>query len=874
MRVVKENYIELMQLLVSRGADYNYKKLTHGKSSSLGFVASEEMLDILMSYGFKISDCKQGSNIPDLYTTSSAKVLKKAIELGLDLTQKNEDGMGIQHMIAFFCDVECLQILQNAGVDLSMRSNVKRSTSTSGITPAAYAFSSGKLEAFAMLLEHDIKEGKFCSEDYHDFLLQAINRLDKETQGKKEITLKKCDLLFSKSNLQELFFYKRRNKSQFDNILIRILQEDKPSLEGLELILKHIDLKNEKNKEYVNDALQTAASKGYNEHVEMLLKYGADVHYTQKLKSGHMLNAIHNSILYGGNVKTVQLLKEYGADLKYVEDKEKESLLHTAVSEAKLEIVKFLIAEGCEVNAANKLGRTPLMNALHLYDKKLEKSIQEIRQLLLGAGGDLQRIDTNRNNAFHMAFSYANSKVTNITCSQCSIETLEQLHAAGVDINARNTAANTPLMFALCAGANYEIIKWLIDKGAEIKPEDKIFEKAAAAADVQTLELLYKEGDAISYKALECAIRGRNIAAFKWLVGKVQNLQQDSSTLLVSAMQHLTEEVLEILAAHKIHFNYDQSDSFNLHFAALSHGKKNIAEWLVKNRANKRRKKDESDVMDTTEDDAMDTAVLPSDNTAEFLQRYGVDINATNQQGETILMLNCKYNHVNYTSIQDFIDSGGNINALDKAGRNALWYAIQLVKKGLDKQKIQILIEHGITDIPAEGSPDREIKMEALTKAVIKAIECQDIETLKLIKEHQPSVFVNNNKLLPACCATNVQCLEFLAEAGLNLCARDEHNNNLLHLTTAHVQSIYKESEINQLANVICHLLQTYPDLLSQLNNEKKVPHFTASTTMDLDLSKLELTRDSNIISISNNIKYVIGHEKKVRNQAKNNPQP
>lgn len=85
-----------------------------------------------------------------------------------------------------------------------------------------------------------------------------------------------------------------------------------------------------------------------------------------------------------GNIPIMRLLLELGADVNLRTQSEGDTALHIAVMNSNIEMVRALLAGGAEVNATDRLLRTPLLRASGIGNL-------QIMQTLVSAGADVDR---------------------------------------------------------------------------------------------------------------------------------------------------------------------------------------------------------------------------------------------------------------------------------------------------------------------------------------------------------------------------------------------------------------------------------------------------------------------------------------------------
>jgi len=121
-----------------------------------------------------------------------------------------------------------------------------------------------------------------------------------------------------------------------------------------------------------------------------------------------------------------------------------------ATGDTKRELLRKLISEGCDVNARDNYGFTPLMEAARYSDG------YETATLLLAAGADPLARSTYGSTALHVA----------AINREADPRIVELLVSAGVNVDAHNAAGNTPLIEAVEFGSP-GMIGALLDAGAD-----------------------------------------------------------------------------------------------------------------------------------------------------------------------------------------------------------------------------------------------------------------------------------------------------------------------------------------------------------------------------------------------------------------------
>ena len=166
-----------------------------------------------------------------------------------------------------------------------------------------------------------------------------------------------------------------------------------------------------------------------------------------------------DSALNGDLAKIKQLVEQQGVDVNAQYSSTGGTALMYASLRGHLEIVKYLISKGADVNAKNDDGWTALMYASlrgHL----------EIVKYLISKGADINAKNDNGLTAL-MAASGDKGKLEIIKALVEGKGGLLSVFSKGADVNAQDDNGETALMRA-CANGKLEIVKYLISKGADV----------------------------------------------------------------------------------------------------------------------------------------------------------------------------------------------------------------------------------------------------------------------------------------------------------------------------------------------------------------------------------------------------------------------
>lgn len=146
--------------------------------------------------------------------------------------------------------------------------------------------------------------------------------------------------------------------------------------------------------------------------------------------------------------------------------------LFSAIRDADLKAVRALLSKGADTNAKDEDGLTPLMFAA-MY------AGADCMETLLAKGADPN--------------AQSNTDVTALMLAIRQQEKIRLLLLSGADINARSKEGHTALSLSVGMGASEEVVRLLLDKGADLKVGN-LLGAAARAGDVNIVKLLLAKG--------------------------------------------------------------------------------------------------------------------------------------------------------------------------------------------------------------------------------------------------------------------------------------------------------------------------------------------------------------------------------------------
>ena len=158
------------------------------------------------------------------------------------------------------------------------------------------------------------------------------------------------------------------------------------------------------------------------------------------------------------------------------------TFLHLAADNGNIEVLKYLVSQGANVNVKDNYGRTPLQVAVN-------KNNLEMVEYLISHGADVNVKDSFSKSPLHDAASIGN------------IETVQILISHGAQINAKDKINKTPLHHSVEKG-HKKITQYLISKNGVVNTKDDRgkypLHYAASFGDLEQVKYLISKGAAVN----------------------------------------------------------------------------------------------------------------------------------------------------------------------------------------------------------------------------------------------------------------------------------------------------------------------------------------------------------------------------------------
>lgn len=266
--------------------------------------------------------------------------------------------------------------------------------------------------------------------------------------------------------------------------------------------------------------------------------------------------------------------------------------LITAVIEGNLQVVKFLLEKGADVDTPAKAtkrstqyaGYTPLSMAMMTkkFNSRREKNRPAIIRLLILRGADLNHKSEDENSATLF-----------LPVTEDGLELIELFHEHGADLDQENRWGETLLKQALDE-TSFEVSTFLLSKGADINSPCINLNAYMHKNDNATIDFLLannfdlnkQKKDTFSGKAplplIYACEKGRADYVEKLIAhgADVNPVSPQGAIPLFSAIKSGSLEIVKILLDNGADINYQTINGMNAFMLASTSGRKDIADYL------------------------------------------------------------------------------------------------------------------------------------------------------------------------------------------------------------------------------------------------------------------------------------------------------
>ena len=399
------------------------------------------------------------------------------------------------------------------------------------------------------------------------------------------------------------------------------------------------------------DAITADCSKDV---LQAIISHGADLNATNKSNETALMRACRM-----GNEDAISVLLNAGADPN-IAHADGYISLHGAIKKGcSKEVLEAIISHGADVNATNKANNTALMCAC------LDGNIDAI-YVLLQAGADPNIAHANGNTCLHIAIGKG-----------CCKDVLEAIISHSADVNATNKSNETALMFA-CWEGNIDALNVLLhgvpDPSTTVAIGNTCHVNAKNKNNETALILACEKGNKYAINVLLNAGADSNIAD-----------AYGETCLHCIARNDCCTEVLQAIISHGADVNATSKKNVTALMLACVDMNADAINELLKAGA-------DPNIADDKGATCIHHAVFDgcSKDVLEIIVNHGGDVNVTNKNNRTTLILACKKG--NNDAINVLFNAGADPNIIDANGATCIHYA---VVEGCSKDVLEIIVNHG-----------------------------------------------------------------------------------------------------------------------------------------------------------------------------------
>lgn len=306
---------------------------------------------------------------------------------------------------------------------------------------------------------------------------------------------------------------------------------------------------------------------------------------------------------------------------------------------------------------------------------------------------NLQRMNKNKDQAIFIAIQDNN------------LQNVKQALKMNNNIEVRNSLGETPLLTA-CQRSNLDIIKFLVEKGANIKAidnrGDSVLHKALGFwfttnpkdSKLSVIQYLVDNGadvnvrDNIGNSPILEAVNANSVEIMDYLISKGANIKDKNKAgnhalILAVSNARVTPEMIKYYTSKGISINAANNNGETALTYAIRRGNQmpnfSLINLLAENGANINTKDKEGKTIlmyaAATEPRTSPIAEWKQTgpNSVDALIKKGLPVNATDNTGKTALMYAAEAN--NCANVLALIKAGAIVNQEDKNGKSAIFYA-------------------------------------------------------------------------------------------------------------------------------------------------------------------------------------------------------
>lgn len=555
-RLARKNCLESMQLLQSINKEKSITRDFKGRTAL--YIAGEQKNEKMLRY-----------------LEQSGQGIKEELEAFQSSSLHLASSWGDSEVVEFLCN--------KSQVSLTDKDE-------KGRTPLYCSAEKGEIDVMCFLIKKmSEEEGKEVYKEAIDLaiqkkdervihnlickeVLQRISFLREEVESFLEKAIRGGDL-----NIFIFILRVYKEKKELEEPLIKKWAElsvQEKSYEILNYLIAHVKYSNYFSfvVENQTDIFKISCQKRWKNIVQFYLDAERQPYWKIKLE---LIEASQN-----GSKKIVKRLlaeAEKNEEKKEFEELKKD-LLEYAIGDNHIDVVKFLVKQGVNVNQISRVGYYyPLTKAC------LKKSV-EVVEILIKAQADVNKIDSDRGSALVYACQKSNNE-----------KIVRLLVEAQADVNQENELKVYPLLSSTCNN-DRSIVRFLLSKGANPDltddPHLNVFRKSWELGYLGITEELLKNGAKFSVNLekkkdsylIEACRQGYKKIVHEFIKRNPQKVHDyrdiNNRSLLDIASLNGRSEVVQVLLQEKVCSGLEEKDKSSLLYAVLFEGYLGVADQL------------------------------------------------------------------------------------------------------------------------------------------------------------------------------------------------------------------------------------------------------------------------------------------------------
>ncbi|XP_076435297.1 uncharacterized protein LOC143275206 [Babylonia areolata] len=462
----------------------------------------------------------------------------------------------------------------------------------------------------------------------------------------------------------------------------------------------------------------------------------------------------------------MQLLLLQGMTSVNDKDREGRTGLLVACSKGHEDIAELYIELGADVNVLAPPLKFPLFGYRNVFKLRTplhyacENSMVRTVELLIQHQADVTSTTWEGSTALHFAYKCPSHTA--------SADITRLLLRAGADVNAKDSAGCTPLMWAV-TGGHTNTAKLLMEHGADVNTKDcggwTPLMRAVTGGHTDTAKLLLEHGADVNTKdsagctPLMCAVEIGHINTARLLMehgADINTKDSDGWTPLMWAVRRGHTDTAKLLMEHGADVNTKDSDGWTPLMCAVRRGHTDTAKLLMEHGAD----------VNTKDSDGWTPLMWAVDSghadTAKLLMEHGADVNTKNSYGWTPLKYAVDSGHADTAKL--LMEHGADVNTKDSDGWTPLMCA---VRRG-HTDTAKLLMEHG-ADVNTKDSDG--------CTPLMCAVRGGHTDTAKQLMEHGADVNTKDSDgWTPLMCAVrrgHTDTAKLLMEHGADVNTKD-----------------------------------------------------------------------------------------------------